>query len=86
MLRPEKSSGVASEIDRGSQPERKMHYHFNFLDDLKTYIHRTFAIVKIGFSYLDSATPYFHRSSDLVHQEYDTSSLRLVVCQSNCDG
>jgi hypothetical protein len=35
-------------------------YDFNFLDDLKTYIHRTFAIVKIGFSYLDSATPQNH--------------------------
>ena len=33
-------------------------YDFNFLDDLKTYIHRTFVIVKIVFSYLDSATPY----------------------------
>ncbi len=32
-------------------------YDFNFIDDLKTYVHRTFAIVKIVFSYLDSETP-----------------------------
>ena len=32
-------------------------YDFNFLDDRKTYIHRTFDIFRIAFSYLDSATP-----------------------------
>jgi hypothetical protein len=32
-------------------------YDFNFLDDLKAYIHRTFDIGKIALSYLDSATP-----------------------------
>jgi hypothetical protein len=32
-------------------------YDFNFIEDLKTYSHRTFNIFKIAFSYLDPATP-----------------------------
>ena len=32
---------------------------FNFLEDRKTYIYLTFTILKIVFSYLDSATPVY---------------------------
>jgi hypothetical protein len=34
-------------------------YDFNFIEDFKTYTHRTFNTFKIAFSYLDPATPIF---------------------------
>lgn len=50
-----------------------------FTDDLKAHIHRTFDLVKITFSYLDSATPIKVPLSINLNQQHLLRDKNLVV-------